>query len=170
LKVDSIRLNRPLNEILKSRIHPYSFQVGVLTDSPHRSAGKGKKNFAGGPARTLGRKINGTLATVSKDVRNSTGVNYLTQPWKKKNDDAMKLMKNFFKLAFGENKLSHKKRVENLVQAIVRNPILRGTYGRNKKITEKIKGFNRKFIDTSQLFKGIRAKVKINAALGRGGK
>jgi hypothetical protein len=50
---------------------------------------------------------------------------------------------------------------ETCLQAIVRNPILKGEYGRNSRLTQKIKGFNRYMIDTAQLFKNIKADVKV---------
>ena len=163
MRIGSIKLRKPLDEILKGRIEVFNFEVGILKDGPHRRAGKGLKNYAGGPARKTGRKIDGTLSQVSKNVRQETGINYLTLPWKKKNSDIIKFMKSFIKLAFGEDKLKNKKRVENLVQAVVRNPIMRGAYGVNKKLTATIKGFNRKFIDTAQMFRAITARVRIKA-------
>jgi hypothetical protein len=45
------------------------------------------------------------------------------------------------------------------LQAIVRNPILRGDYGKNKKETIKRKGFDRYMIDTGQFFNSIIARV-----------
>jgi hypothetical protein len=47
----------------------------------------------------------------------------------------------------------------NAIQAIVRNPILRGDYGRNNLFTQKVKGFNRLMIDTGQFFNNIKARV-----------
>jgi hypothetical protein len=49
--------------------------------------------------------------------------------------------------------------MENLAQAIIRNPILRGDYGSNSALTRKIKGFDRFMFDTGQLFQSIKAKV-----------
>jgi hypothetical protein len=60
------------------------------------------------------------------------------------------------KLGFGRSEM---KRVQNLLQAVIRNPILRGDYGRNAMSTARNKGFNRLFIDTGQFFRAIKAKV-----------
>lgn len=165
MKIGSIKLDRPIDQVLKARIEPYAIEVGILQDAPHKKAARGKplSNYAGGSVRKVQRgKTDGTMTSVSRDVRFTTGINYLVEPWKKKNSDAMKLLRGFFNLAFGESKLRHKKRVENLAQAIVRNPILQRKYGSNSRLTRKIKGFNRKFIDTGQLFKAIKARVRIN--------
>lgn len=165
-----MKLRKPIDQILKGKVEPYTFEVGILQDGPHkaaRSKAKGLKNYAGGPARKTGTRIDGTLSEISASARKQTGVNYLTAPFKKQNDDAVKLMRAFFDMVFNEGKATKKKRLENLIQAVVRNPIMRGTYGGNKKVTREIKGFSRKFIDTAQLFKGIKARVKFT---GRGAK
>lgn len=157
-----MRFRRPFGQILKGKIEPYGFQVGILKDGPHKnpkSKKKGLKTFAGGPARKIGSKSDGTISEVSAEVRKRAGFNYLRKPFNNKNDDAVKMLKTFFQLVFADSEGSKRKRLENLLQAIVRNPILRGTYGRNRRLTADIKGFNRKFIDTGQFFKAITAKV-----------
>lgn len=171
-----MRLDRPLDQVLKKKIAPYELEVGVLNDGPHyapawgvfkRGKNKGKprlKSYAGGPARRQTRRLNGTLSSVSKAVRSFLGFNYLTRPFQKsfvKGKDIRLFMYQFFKLVFSESKLARKKRVENLLQAVVRNPILRGDYGRNSRAWAKLKGFNRKLIDTAQFFKSIEARVRV---------
>lgn len=165
----SFKFRKPLGDILKGKIEPYSFQVGILHDGPHKAAAskkKGLKTYAGGPARKTGFATNGTLEQVSKNVRSFLGFNYLVRPFKNKSDDTTRLATNFLDFALNESKGSKLKRVENLVQAVVRNPILRGTYGRNSKKTADAKGFNRKLIDTSQFFKAITAKVVLTGKKG----
>lgn len=51
------------------------------------------------------------------------------------------------------------KRVENLLQAVVRNPILKLEYGDNTAITADMKGFDRHLFGTGQTFKAIKAKA-----------
>lgn len=153
---------KPLGQILKGKVEPYSFEVGILTPGPHKDAAgksKGLKNFAGGPARRMTGKASSTLDEVSKDVRSFLGFNYLKRPFQNKSNDTTRLAASFLDYALNESKGAKKKRLENLVQAVVRNPILRGSYGRNTKVTAGIKGFNRKLIDTAQFFKAIRARV-----------
>lgn len=159
---NEMHLDRPLDEILRGKLTPYSFEVGILHDGPHYAPLDGKpKQYAGGKARRQSRSlINGSLSSVSRDVRRHLGFNYLTRPFKKKHSDIVRFTHQFFKMAFGTGKVAKRKRCENLLQAVVRNPILRGDYGRNSRLTAKIKGFNRKLIDTAQFFKSIAARVR----------
>lgn len=162
-----IVLDKRFKKNVAGRFGKYSFQVGVLEDGPHRDPKRGERGqkgadvlgtYAGGPVRKAGRSSSKSVAEVSKEFREHVGVNYLTEPFKRKSSDIIKFSNEFFKLAFGR---SEKRRAENLLQAIVRNPILRGDYGSNSTLTQKIKGFDRKGIDTAQLFKNIRAKCSI---------
>ena len=141
--------------------------MGVLVDGPHKDARTGARGlggqdvlatYAGGPVRKKSSKSSQTIAEVSKANRDRLGFNYLSEPFTKKNSDVVKFTKEFFRLAFGK---SEKKRAENLLQAIVRNPILRGDYGPNGELTKKIKGFDRAMIDTGQLFKSIKAFCRV---------
>lgn len=160
-----LRLDKRFRKNVEGRFGKYRFQVGVLEDAPHRNPAedvngvKPLATYAGGPVRKKGRG-NGPLsiAEVSKANRDRLGFNYLTEPFKKKSSDIIKFSTEFFKLAFGR---SQKKRVENLLQAIVRNPILRGDYGSNSPLTRREKGFDRKMIDTAQLFKAIKAMTRM---------
>lgn len=157
------QFNRPLGEVLAGKFRPYSFQVGIIQDGPHFAAAQGKslKSYAGGPARRQTRKVDGTLSSVSKSVRGFLRFNYLTQPFKKASVERAKFVQAFFEMALRAGGTRNVKRCENLLQAIVRNPILSGKYGRNRRATAKRKGFNRKLIDTAQFFKAIRARVRI---------
>lgn len=164
-----MKFRKPLGEILKGKVEPYSLEVGILVDGPHKDAvskNKGLKNYAGGPSRRVGAKASTTLEEVSKNVRSLLGFNYLSRPFKNKSDDTTRLATTFLDYALNEGKGAKQKRLENLVQAVVRNPILRGTYGRNTKVTANIKGFNRKLIDTAQFFKAIRGRVVLTGKKG----
>lgn len=161
---DEFRFQRPIGEVLRKKIEPFKIEVGILENKPHRLPARGMKNYAGGSARKVSRKSSGmTVAEVSKEARENLKINYLTRPFRgnRKNQDAIRMMNAFWKLVFGQGKLAMKRRLENATQAVVRNPITRADYGRNKKLTAKIKGSNRKFIDTSQLFRAIKARVRI---------
>lgn len=162
MRPGSIKFRKPLDEIIKGKIEPFSFEVGIIKDSPHKTALYGsRKTYAGGPARKKGRSVNGSQSTISAKMRAFLGFNYLVRPFQKRSADSIKFMTSFFNMVFKDNKLSHLKRCENLVQAIVRNPILRGTYGKNSRQWAKLKGFNRLMIDTSQLFQSITSRVRI---------
>lgn len=164
-----LRLSPGFRKRLEGRFGKYSFEVGVLNDGPHKqpkelnvmqtNEAEVLSNYAGGPIRKKTSKASGkSIAEVSKANRERLGFNYLSEPFKKKSSDIIKFSNEFFKLAFGR---SEKKRAENLLQAIVRNPILKGEYGANTEATAKHKGFNRGMIDTAQLFKAIKAACKV---------
>jgi hypothetical protein len=166
-----IKLNPKFRKKVEGMFGKYQFQVGILEDKPHflpKRGAPGKKGqdvlkrFAGGKARQQSRKDSGmTIAEVSEANRKRMRINYLTQPFKsraKSQADILKFTTEFFKLVFGR---SQQKRCENLLQAIVRNPILREEYPKESAITQKIKGFSRPLIDTAQLFKAIRARCKV---------
>lgn len=161
---------------LQGRFEQYEFEVGILEDKPHREARRGQRgqggkdvlsSYAGGPIRKAGRASGQSVAQVSAENSKRLGFNYLLRPFQKKNDsDILKFANEFMKMVLGKSK---DKRVENLIQAIVRNPILRGEYGApNSELTQKIKGFDRPMIDTGQLFKNIRARVKRRRGRFRG--
>lgn len=150
----------------RGRIDRFYFDVGVLENKPHKvalSQKKGFKSLAGGPARKIGRKSSGlSIADVSERLRKETGINFYTKPWKAKaNQDLLKFIRSFMRMITQGGKLQEKKRLENALQAVVRNPITRGDYGRNSDVTAKIKGFNRLMVDTGQLFRAIVARVRI---------
>ena len=161
-----LKLDKRFKKRVAGKFGKYSFEVGVLKDSSHKKARIGERGlkgkdvlstYAGGPVRKRSNQDSGiTVAEVSKENRLRLGFNYLTAPFKRRSTDIIKFSNEFFKLAFGR---SQKKRAENLLQAVVRNPMLRGEYGPQTPLTTKIKGFNRPMIDTAQLFKAIKAKV-----------
>jgi CHAD domain-containing protein len=156
-KTVTIQLDQRFQKKLKARFGKYDFEVGILKNVPHKKAVYGSvKNFHGGPARRTGAKAKNTVRQVSHWFRQRT--NYLRAPFheSRKNDDIIRFTKEFFKMAFGK---SEPTRLRNLVQAIIRNPILRRDYGPNKMSTVRKKGFDRYGIDTGQLFKNITAKV-----------
>lgn len=163
-----IRLDKKFRKNLQGKFGKYQFQVGVLQDKPHREPFEGSpgldfedrlQNYAGGLVRKTTRKPSGlTVSEVSANLRHHMGVNYLIEPFHQKSSDIIKFTNEFFKLVFGR---SQKKRAENLLQAVVRNPILRGDYGNNSRYTTIIKGFDRFGIDTGQLFKAIKAVCNI---------
>lgn len=162
MRRDAIQLDRRFQKRARGRFEKYEFEVGVLADRVYRKPGKGTKSFAGGPSRKIGRKTSGmTISEVSESLRENTGVNIYTKPFQsRKNKDILRFSESFFKLVSNDDG-KKRTRAENLLQAIVRNPILRGDYGTNTEVTAKIKGFNRFMIDTGQLFRNIVAKTRV---------
>jgi hypothetical protein len=159
-------LDRKFRAKAHKLFNKYSIEVGVLTNSPYRKPLKGERgkkgqdvigSYAGGPVRRKSREIQGTVGEVSDKFRENTGINYLTKPFEiKENKEILRFTRAFFMGVFGKGST---KRMENLAQAIIRNPILRGDYGSNSALTKKIKGFDRFMFDTGQLFQSIKAKV-----------
>lgn len=154
-------MDRRFKNRIRGRIERYEFQVGVLEDKVHHEPVDSIKSYAGGPARGVGRGGGTTTSEVSKRVRTNLGFNYLTKPFQERNTELARFTAAFLKTAFRGTDI---KRVVNLLQAVVRNPILRGDYGNNSPATARAKGFNRLMIDTAQLFKSIKAKVTVRRA------
>lgn len=159
----SIKLDRRFAKQAKGVFEKYHFQVGIIQDTQHKQASpasQGLKSYASGPARKTSNKPSGmTISEVSEDLRKRTGINFYTRPFSsKQNKDILNFVKSFFDLCAGRTQA---RRAENFLQAIVRNPILRGDYGKNTDQTAKLKGFNRFMIDTAQLFRAITAKVQV---------
>lgn len=143
-----------------ARYERYDMQVGILEDKPHRvpRTPRALGSLQGGPVRKMGMKTRGTVSGVAE--RMSKRYDFLKRPFRKRTSrDLRALVKAFFNLA------SHKTRsysyTETALRAVVRNPILQGKYGKNSVTTRWIKGFSRVMIDTGQMFKAIKAKVRI---------
>ncbi len=156
-----IELDKRFKKRVKGRYENWEFNVGV-EDGPHKDPQRklpNLKSYAGGPARKVTSTSSKSISQISESLRRNTGINIYTEPFKHpKSKDILDFSKEYLKLAGGGR--SDTKRVENLCQAIIRNPILRGDYGSNSSKTAEIKGFNRFMIDTAQLFKAIKAAVK----------
>lgn len=169
---------------VKARIDRFDLNVGIIQDGPHynpitannaRKRGWKENNslspaqakstgtlgtYAGGPVRRAGRRIGSTLSEVSEDVRKRLGINFYRAPFQKPSKGSVELqrfLREFVKYVRDDK--SGVRRMENAMQAIVRNPILRGEYGSNSKAAASAKGFDRLLIDTGQLFKAIIAKA-----------
>lgn len=156
---------------LKGRIEQYEFEVGVLDDKPHRDPLEASQydpqaqleilgTYAGGPIRKASRKA-GEKSTGEILVENMErmNINLLARPFQETNSDIMRFTRAFMQM-ITTNPGMPKRRLENLLQAIVRNPILRQEYGGNSSATADAKGFDRKLFDTGQMFKAIIARAK----------
>lgn len=162
-----LELGKSWGKKLEGRINKYQFEVGVFDDKVHmdpvvtgRFDPPQLKNYAGGPVRRTSRqKGDKTVGEVLVDNMKRLNINLLLRPFQERNSDILKFTDYFLRLVTGR-KGSSIKRIENLLQAIVRNPILKGEYGPNSAETADAKGFNRHLFDTGQMFKAIRARVK----------
>lgn len=161
-----IQLSKKFISRYAKRIEGFDFEVGILNDGPHyepapdlASGQPALKTFAGGPARKQSR-VKSDLSQSAIFIANQArlNINLLLKPFREKSSELLKFTNEFLKMAT-LNKKTSLKRVENLLQAVVRNPILKKQYGSNKAKTAAAKGFNRNLIDTSQTFKAIKAKA-----------
>lgn len=161
----NIELSKSFQKKLKKQVERYQFQVGVLEDKPHRDPVETKLyetpklgTYAGGPVRKATRKTSGkSNGEILVDNMERLGINILWAPFEDESSDINKFMKAFFNTIANRGSI---KRVENLLQAVVRNPILKQAYGSNKNSTADVKGFDRHLIDTGQTFQSIKAKAK----------
>lgn len=151
---------------LQRQIGRYQFEVGVLDDKPHLEPQDTPlygdppiKTYAGGPVRKTSRTKSGkSVGEVLVENMERLNTNLLLEPFRaKSNAEINRFTEAFLRTISGKGSI---RRVENLLQAVVRNPILRQDYGPNKASTADAKGFDRHLFDTGQLFKAIKARAK----------
>lgn len=162
-----VEISKSFYKKLTSRIEGFEFEVGILQDKQHfepiftgLNQPPQTTSYAGGPVRKKSRdKSELTTGEILVANMKRLGKNLLSDPFRDQgNQDIVKFAREFLKFVISNR--SNKKRVENLLQAIVRNPILRGDYGNNKASTADAKGFDRHMFDTGQMFKLITAKAQ----------
>lgn len=151
---------------LKRQIEGYELEVGVLDDKPHKEPVETPRfadpllgSYAGGPVRRKSGKVGDkSNADILVENMQRMNINILLRPFQDKSSDIIKFSNYFLKYLIG-GLGGNQKRVENLAQAIVRNPMLNQEYGPNSSQTADDKGFNRHLFDTGQLFQSIKARV-----------
>jgi len=153
-----MKIKSDISKKISKQIGNYNFEVGILKNEPKKLPKKGaSKSYAGLTISASGassQKV--SLAEVAKYTDNM--FKWLKKPFKlKSNKDVLAIVKEIAAQTFGK-KSTDNKRLENAVQAVIRNPILRGDYGKNAASTIKAKGFDKLGINTAQLFKSIKAK------------
>jgi hypothetical protein len=147
---------------LKQEIEGYNFDVGILDDKPHKRASftVSANVFAGQEFKTL-KQSKKTDAKSTGEIAKYLDRKYhwLRKPWKnEKNVDVLKVIHDYIDFLYGKNKNTNA--FKNVLQAVVRNPILRGDYGSNTASTQNRKGFNKPMIMTGQFFKLIKAVIR----------
>ncbi len=161
-----LELGKSWTKKLEGRVNSYQFEVGILTDKPHRLPVEHGLfetpqlgSYAGGPIRKATRQDSDkTVGDILVDNMDRLHTDLLRQPFQNESSEILSFTSEFLKMvAKGKASL---KRLENLLQAIVRNPILKQDYGNNNSTTADNKGFDRHLFDTGQMFKAIRARVK----------
>ncbi len=161
-----IELGSSWGKKIQRRVNGIEFEVGVLDDKPHKDPVDQPlfqepllSNYAGGPVRRTSRNESGiTTGQVLIQNMERMNRNILLEPFQQRNSEILKFTNYFLRYIVGRPGSSIK-RIENLLQAIVRNPILKKEYGENSARTADNKGFDRHLFDTGQMFKAIRARV-----------
>lgn len=158
-----------LDKFISGEISKFKFDVGILQNKPHFEVLKrkiGTKNgkpvyakswyqYAGLNLLRHGSKPDGTLNKVAAEMDEL--FKWLRRPFLlKRNKDLIWVINFMVDIMSGKD---NRRRIENAMQAVVRNPILRGDYGRNSQKTAKEKGFNKLLMRTGQLFKNVKARL-----------
>lgn len=160
-----IELSKSFIRELTGRVEKYEFEIGVLEDKPHKEPIETAifeppqlTKYAGGDVRKKSRNLSEmTTAEIFVANQERLNTNLILEPLEQQNSDINKFTRAFLEYVAGGK--ASVKRLENLLQAIVRNPILRQEYGKNKPATADAKGFDRHLFDTGQMFQAIKAKV-----------
>lgn len=154
----SFQASQSLHQFLQSKMRRYDVTVGVLEDGPSAKWKKEQKSLAGGPAnRIAGQNKEVTLRALM--AKWNAVYNLLLAPWRKADNKEVVEVIGRMAADIGTSG-KQKQAFLNAVQAVVRNPILRGDYGDNSKEWAKAKGFNRLLINTGRLFQHIKARFK----------
>lgn len=161
-----IQLKDGLRKKLSGLVEGYQFEVGILEDKDHYLPEYNSineppklKNFAGGPTRKQSKEKSGKkISEVFIENQKRINTNFLTEPLKNQNSDILKFTTAFLRMV--TDKGMSMRRVENLLQAVFRNPILQLKYGGNKASTADAKGFDRHLFDTGQMFKAVIVKAR----------
>lgn len=155
MKIES----KGFGKFIDGQIGKYKWEVGVFEDKPHYKANADGEvasgDIGGQPILKKSRvKDKKTLVDIAEDL--DKNYKWLRRPWiVKQNKDIIEVINLIIDELNGKEV---KQRILNSVQAVVRNPILRGDYGRNAPKTAKEKGFNKLLISTGQFFKSIKAR------------
>lgn len=150
-KIDDLGL------FIQKQLDKYESEAGILEDKPAAKWKDPQRTFYGGPAnRQAGQNKETTLRALMAKF-NAT-YNILLAPWQSaENKDVLVVVKKMAEDIAKGGRL--KNDFINAMQAVVRNPILRGDYGDNTKETEKTKGFNRLMINTGKFFSNIKVRL-----------
>lgn len=145
---------------LSFKLDKYEVQVGLLEDKKRKKPLFGKyKNYAGKRLLREGGFSGGaSLSKVAEYL--DTRYKWLRKPFLIKNNREVVVVLN--DIVKHLNGAGDKQRILNGFQAVVRNPILRGEYGRNTKKWANKKGFDDLMMMTGQFFQNVKARFKNN--------
>ena len=162
------KLGDKWTERFAKRIERFEFEVGVLDPKARREprplttfqdVAPTLGNYAGGPISKLSaEKSQVTNAEVLVQNMERLNTNLLQEPFQDQGSHLNRFVKAFMDLVLETG--MKQRRVENLLQAVVRNPILKQEYGSNSPFAADAKGFDRHLFHTGQMFKSIIARTK----------
>lgn len=154
-----MRIKNDITKKIARRVGNYNFEVGILNNEKKRLAKTGSsKSFAGMKISASGKTSKDKSLVEVAGILEKYYFKWLRAPFKlAQNEDVGRVVKEMSRQIFGKSSIDNKK-LENAVQAVIRNPILRGDYGNNKQSVIKRKGFDKLGISTGQFFKAIKAK------------
>lgn len=175
-----MEIDRRFKNRLKARYERHDIRAGILKDRQHRKArsrftkaGKVKKVGAsttveGMKARRMGKASDVSVSQISVYMRKSTGINIYTAPFKgKPTREAKKFIRAFMLFVTAKTaKAAMRRRAEDLLVEAIRSPIKRKKYGRHSRRWAFVKGFQRRFFDTGQLYTSIRGTIRRIARVG----
>lgn len=155
-----------LDKYIQAQFDKYQIRVGILENKRHfapargdHTMNKGQKvwyNYQGlNLLKPSTFRVDGTLYGIAKQLDKS--YKWLRKPWTSKNNAAVLTVINY--IVDNMNGKDAKQRLINAAQAVVRNPLLRGDYGKNSPKRAKEKGFNKLMFATGQFFRNIRARL-----------
>lgn len=146
-----------LDKIIQVELDKYQVELGILKNEPKKLPLYGQfKTYAGIKLLRDSNKTSGTLVDVAIDL--DKRFKWLRKPFVSPNNKEVAQVVN--DIVKSMNGRADKQRVLNGMQAIIRNPILRGEYGQNSQKTVQEKGFNKLLMATGQFFKNIKARFK----------
>lgn len=155
----SFKIDKRFFNKVKGRFGGYEFDVGILKDGPYflpKSKKAGLGTFNGKPRRKTSTKQSGLkLSEVSTELRKK--IDFYRRPFERDTKDYKSFRKEF--ISFLMQKGGKRYRVIALLRAMVRNPFIKGRYGKNAPSTVRAKGFNRFGIDTGQTYTAITARM-----------
>lgn len=156
-KIDFSGLEKDLKAFESQRL-----KVGVLDHEANARKPMSKKagltslkGAQGYQRRKLSRKNTNLKLTALAELMDAK-YGFISNAFEKAGNKELNQLFDQFSLMLS-NKQINQKRIENAGIAIIRNPILRMEYGKNKRSTEQAKGFNRPIVDTGTLFSNIKA-------------
>lgn len=147
-----------LSKKLSFKLAKYEVQVGLLENKQRKKPKFNEfKNYAGKKLlREGGASKGASLVKVAEYL--DTRYKWLRKPFLLRNNKEVVVVIN--DIIKDMNGKGDKQRILNGFQAVARNPILRGEYGKNNNKWAKKKGFNDLLMMTGQTFKSIKARFK----------